>query len=63
LGLIAYVKEGTGAYPDWATKIGILAEVGNVVVTSILVFTVAGLPLVSPTTLSRLVGVYTLDER
>lgn len=56
LGLVAYVKAGTGAYPEWASKIRILAEVGNVVVTTILVVIVAGLPLVSPTTLSRLVS-------
>ena len=56
IGLAVYVKIGTGSFPEWATRVNMIAEAGNAVATTLLVVTVSGLRLISPATLSRLVG-------
>jgi hypothetical protein len=51
-----YVRASLGRFPPWATPVWFTLETGNIVVTSILLLVIGGLPLASPYVLVRLVS-------
>lgn len=62
LSLVWYIKSATGVSPPWASNLRLLAQAGNVLITSLLTVTIGGLRILPPTVLGRAAAVSDDDQ-
>lgn len=55
LSLATFLRASNGHFPIWAGPFWLAFEITNVVVTSVILYVVGGLPLAAPETLARVV--------